>query len=938
MNPSIIIRILDDLIQGTMPDPSIWFDSEPDLSLLNARIQDVYSIVHERKQTCRRMDAIFTSSPQPIIITDEQYQIYAVNPAFLIMSRYLESELVGNNLMEVVPPLYQAAIEPKSDEIRGEDNFVRIDFPAGKKVLDQYTIHVPGDHDGNGEIILIFKDISIRIQAEEEREVFRQKLLHDYGERVKEQHLFYSTASLIQDDSRNIEDVLREVACLIPPGWQYPEITAASIRYGPFLVQTENYQNTQWNQSAPFVTKQGVNGIISVAYLEEKPYEYEGPFLLEERNLINSLAEMLKTYLNRKENEQELEKKMHDLGERVKEQRLFYSTASLIQDDTRKISDVLHEIADLIPPGWQYPEDTAACITYGDDILMTGNYQETPWKQEATFKTSSGNTGSITVVYLVEKPFEYEGPFLLEERNLINSLAEMLKAYLDRNEGKNELQLRIQEIEELEHLNNTIVQQIPMPVLLVDTSQHILVTNDAYISLTGYSREDLIGMNPRDIRVIDHCGEGLRELLRDQKPTFGELTIEFPIGIRTLEQYGIPIFNRMSNLENFLIVYNDITSRKTKEEEVEQLLSAAHEQAEALASSARELEDVMTGMASGDLTRLLSIADTDPLSRIKEDFNTALRSIRVVLADLDKSITLLADVSKGTLVRTGEISSAISGIFEKVQDSTIGAREQMNQTISMSDQVRTLSASVEEISSTVEGLMQQAFIASDKGNEARVIGEAANQTMESVGSISARSMEQITDLNTRMMEIDKIVRIIAEISSQTNLLALNAAIEAARAGEHGKGFAVVAQEVKNLAGQSKGATGQIEELIQSIQKSSEETVNSIRLQYNEVQSGIQSVNQTIDALERITGVVGQITNGMEAINISTRNERTLMEGVMEGIRLLSDESSKNLERMELISTSVKEAAKSTEGIAESSHSIADLAGRLRIQADTFTLQ
>lgn len=50
----------------------------------------------------------------------------------------------------------------------------------------------------------------------------KQKLLHDYGERVKEQKLFYATATLIQNDSLTPEQVLSEVVDLIPPGWQYP--------------------------------------------------------------------------------------------------------------------------------------------------------------------------------------------------------------------------------------------------------------------------------------------------------------------------------------------------------------------------------------------------------------------------------------------------------------------------------------------------------------------------------------------------------------------------------------------------------------------------------------------------------------------------------------------------------------------------------------------
>jgi len=1144
-----------------------------------------------------RMEAFFSSSPQPILYLDSLYSITSVNSAFCIMSGYSSEELSGKSLQETIPGLYDAAVSGDLSQV------ITISFPGGERTLEQYPIQVSHTKESIDEIILVFKDISIRVRAEKEAEDIREKLTHDYGERVKEQHLFYSTASLTQDDNQTIQEVLKELTRLIPPGWQYPEITVARITYDKIVVETDNYQDTEWKQTAhfrtksgnvgtitvvylqempqeyegsflleernlikslaemlkiyidrkenelelakkmhdlgervkeqrlfystasliqddtkpisevlgevtllippgwqypestvariqycdiiqtfpgyrdtiwkqtaTFITKKGNKGQIEVCYLDEKPHEFEGPFLLEERKLITSLSEMLKTYLDRKENEQELADKMHDLGERVKEQKLFYSTASLIQDDAKEVSDVLFQVCDLIPPGWQYPEITAARISYNtavytthnyynspwsqiatfqtkggsigkvevvylketppeqegpflieernlikslaemlktylerkeneqeladkmhdlgervkeqklfystasliqDDakevsevlsqvcdlippgwqypeitaarisyntaVYSTHNYDSSPWNQLATFQTKSGSIGKVEVVYLKETPPEQEGPFLIEERNLIRSLAEMLKTYLERKEGEQELAKKMHEIAELEHLNNMIVQQIPMPVLLIDEHQKILVTNDAYTQLTGYTSEELLRMSPCDIKVLNYSGKGLKELLADLRPTFGELTIEFPIGIRMLEQYGIPIFTRSGELENFLIVYNDITGRKEKEDEVARLLENSRSLSESLAKSAGDIEHAMTRMAQGDLGYRVSYEKRDPLAQIKNDYNIALDAISTLIKEIELSIERLTETAEKTLTMTDTINESIKGVAARVQDSTNGARDQMDETNRISQDIQLLSQSTDEISIIVTEVMQYAQRASEQGEDAKKLGGIANDKMESVGKIGAASMEQITTLNDQMVEIDKIVRLISDISNQTNLLALNAAIEAARAGEHGRGFAVVAHEVKNLAGQSKMATNQIEDLIRTIQASTSLTVESISTSYNQIQEGIRSVKQTIEALTDITSVVTEIRENMVRITTATTSEEQMMNRVMQGIEVMSKESEENLERMEDVSARMDSSSISTSEIALLSQNISVMVDRLKSQAKGFTL-
>ncbi len=926
----ILIHILSDDPRIPIPDS---------MELPDQEVRDLLSSVVERKsvlqQKKNRMDAVFAHSPQPILILSPDTHITEVNQSFIQMSGLAPEVCVGTPVSTIVPGFILS--DEGTSHISTESEIFPIDFPSGRRVLELYPIPVRDASGTLTEIILVFKDITIRVQAEQQAEEIQQKLAHDYGERVKEQKLFYSVASLIQDDSLSVPDVLSKVALLIPPGWQYPEETTAQIFYGNESFKTPDYDKTPWTQQALFRTRSGTDGIIEVAYLSEKPPEYEGPFLLEERNLINSLAEMLKTYIDRKEGEQELAKKMHDLGERVKEQQLFYKTSSLIQDDSKRIADVLQNVVMLIPPGWQFPEVTGARIHYGELDFQTENFHETPWIQRSSFVTRTGKLGNVEVVYLQEKPAEHEGPFLKEERNLINSLADMLKTYIDRKEGEQELERRMDEIEELEHLNNTIVQQIPMPVLLIDENQQILVTNDAYIRLTGYTRDELFRMTPRDITVLEYTGEGLKELLSTMKPTFGELTCEFPVGIRILEQYGIPIYSKSGSLENLLIVYNDITGRKRQEEEVQKLLDDSRTMSETLSMSAGDLKTGMARMAEGDLRYRAPVTEHDPLSQIKNDYNTALSAISLLIEELEGSISHLTGTSEQTLSQTDNIKQAIRDIADEVQNSTVGARDQMEETRRISDDIRLLSDRISQIVDITTRLMELAAQTARQGAEAGQIGGVANEKMESVGRISADNMKQITGLNEQMAEIDKIVRLISDISSQTNLLALNAAIEAARAGEHGRGFAVVAQEVKNLAGQSKLATYQIEELIRSIQTKSADTVTSIEAAYTEIQEGIASVNKTIDALSSITSHVAEISDGISQVTRATMDEETLMQRVQEGIGIMNSESEKNLARMEEISHRMDESRHATDDIASSSLEIARLSGNLKKQSDRFSL-
>lgn len=137
--------------------------------------------------------------------------------------------------------------------------------------------------------------------------------------------------------------------------------------------------------------------------------------------------------------QQERERLLYDLGERVKELSLLHNTAILLQKNHSSDESLLQQLVELIPPGWQFPECCEARIVIGDLVVRTPGWRESPWIQTEKL-TVAGSEGRMDVVYTEERPPAVEGPFLAEERSLLQSLVEMLQSSLDLRRHQTELE------------------------------------------------------------------------------------------------------------------------------------------------------------------------------------------------------------------------------------------------------------------------------------------------------------------------------------------------------------------------------------------------------------------------------------------------------------------------------------------------------------------
>jgi methyl-accepting chemotaxis protein len=531
---------------------------------------------------------------------------------------------------------------------------------------------------------------------------------------------------------------------------------------------------------------------------------------------------------------------------------------------------------------------------------------------------------------------QYVVPFT-DASGTITSLLFVYNEVTEERKNQQELKKQMEKAATLRQRSDIIVMQNPMPIMVMNTAFKIMMVNEAYISLTGLAKEKLVGMSARDFKILEQTGEGLKKVLAEKKRSFGEIKIEFPTGIRILNQYGIPITDAQGNLATILCVYTDVTSQREQEKKIKTMMEEAKASTELLSQSATELQSAMAKMAAGDLTCHVSIDEADPLVRLKVDFNTAVDSINKVLSELLTTVKRLDATVNDTIKSTEEIARATEQVAVSSQKATGNAKDQLGSVEKISSEMSDVSASIEEIASTTHDVLSHADKASKEGALAAEIGKVATGKMQNVEQISKQSVDDIIALNEQMRQISKIVNLITDIASQTNLLALNAAIEAARAGEHGRGFAVVAGEVKNLAGESKKASGQIENLIKTIQAKSDQTATSMKSSFEEIKAGIESVNKTVASLNMIVSEAKIVSMGVNEITKATENQAKATTQLMAVVESVTNLTRENQQRMEDMAALAEETSASTEEIAGASAELSAMAERSRKMVEEFHL-
>jgi DNA-binding CsgD family transcriptional regulator len=118
-------------------------------------------------------------------------------------------------------------------------------------------------------------------------------------ERIKELNCLYGISQLAERHLYSLDSLLQELVYFLPYSWQYPELTCARILFKGKTYTSSKFQVTNWRQSSRIYMYHDPVGECDIFYLEECPPSDEGPFMKEERALLDAVAEQIGTIATR---------------------------------------------------------------------------------------------------------------------------------------------------------------------------------------------------------------------------------------------------------------------------------------------------------------------------------------------------------------------------------------------------------------------------------------------------------------------------------------------------------------------------------------------------------------------------------------------------------------------------------------------------------------
>ena len=288
-----------------------------DIGYIRQSQSELQQRTRELERAQRHLRDIIEYSPAAITLKDITGKFIVVNRKFSDLFTYSQEQLIGKTAADLFPADAARHQQDEDEKViqRGEATEVEEEYCH---ITDEKSCHLEketttfivdrfplrGADNAIYGVGSVMTDISERNRVETER----KKLLAENTERIKELNCLYGLSRLAEHSDLALPAILKEMTELIASSWRYAGHAGARIIIDDHETASDNFKETQWVQEAPVVINEETRGRVQVCYNRLLPDAYEGPFLKEERHLINEVAVRIANIIQRKNADIELYK------------------------------------------------------------------------------------------------------------------------------------------------------------------------------------------------------------------------------------------------------------------------------------------------------------------------------------------------------------------------------------------------------------------------------------------------------------------------------------------------------------------------------------------------------------------------------------------------------------------------------------------------------
>ena len=295
----------------------------------------------------------------------------------------------------------------------------------------------------------------------------------------------------------------------------------------------------------------------------------------------------------------------------------------------------------------------------------------------------------------------------------------------------------------------------------------------------------------------------------------------------------------------------------------------------------KPIGQVSTGLQSiaqgeGDLRHELQVQGKDETAELAGWFNKFLAAIRQLIQHIGAASANLQNASKVNSEVAHNMNEAAGRQREAVELVSTAFNEMV--------------ATANEVARSCSGAAQSAENGHRRVAEGKQQIEVTTDNVNRLGRRLTESSQAMVELEAGSRSINQILGTIRAIAEQTNLLALNAAIEAARAGDQGRGFAVVADEVRALAKRTSDSTGEIEQLLGTLENKTQEVTQKMGSCLDLSKASVSSIESARDSFEGIQTSVNEIRDQNLQISAAAEEQHSVAEEINRHIQQIYDEA------------------------------------------------